>query len=157
MVAISEALATIKRFQETLPVAVVGLANALGVKVYSAPNWNPNLSGMVRKNPASKGGFDIFVNADHPTVRRRFTIAHEIAHIVLHGHLIGDGITDDALLRSGLSNTVEAQANRLAADILMPRGKIQEFLDCGISDVKELASRFRVSPQAMSIRLGVPQ
>jgi Zn-dependent peptidase ImmA (M78 family) len=112
---------------------------------------------MVRKNADSPGGFDIFVNASHPEVRRRFTIAHEIAHIVLHPHLIGDGITDDALLRSGLSNAVEAQANRLAADILMPRDKLNEFLVKGITSVKELASRFQVSEQAMAIRIGIPQ
>lgn len=112
---------------------------------------------MVRKNADSPGGFDIFVNAGHPEVRRRFTIAHEIAHVVLHPHLIGDGITDDALLRSGLSNAVEAQANKLAADILMPREKLNEFLVKGISSVSTLADAFNVSVQAMAIRLGIPQ
>lgn len=157
MVTFSAALDVIREHQNKLPVPVVKIANALGVKVFTVPNWPSDLSGMVRKNEASAGGFDIFVNDAHPPVRRRFTIAHEIAHIVLHPHLIGDGITDDALLRSGLSNTVEAQANKLAADILMPRHKLDEMMRQGVTGVKELASQFNVSEQAMAIRLGVPQ
>lgn len=157
MASLHAALDVIREHQRTIPVQTVALANDLGVKVYRVPNWPKDLSGMVRKNTDSPGGFDIFVNADHPEVRRRFTIAHEIAHIVLHPHLIGDGITDDALLRSGLSNAVEAQANRLAADILMPRARLNEYLAKGVSSVRELAKTFQVSEQAMAIRLGVPQ
>lgn len=135
----------------------VNIANALGIKVYRVPNWPGDLSGMVRRNDDAVGGFDIFVNANHPEVRRRFTIAHEIAHVILHPHLIGDGITDDALLRSGLSNSVEAQANRLAADILMPRDKLNECIQGGMTSVPILARHFQVSEQSMAIRLGVPQ
>lgn len=112
---------------------------------------------MIRRNDESRGGFDIYVNASHPEVRRRFTIAHELAHVILHPNLIGDGITDDALYRSGLSNSVEAQANKLAADILMPRDKLSEYISQGITNVAELARTFNVSEQSMAIRLGVPQ
>lgn len=157
MTSLNKALAIIKDHQRSLPVSTVAIANALGLKVYRVPDWPADLSGMIRRNDDNEGGFDIFVNAEHPPRRRRFTIAHEIAHAVLHPHLIGDGITDDALLRSGLSNAVEAQANRLAADILMPRDKLNEFLAKGNSDVRALARQFDVSEQAMAIRLGVPQ
>jgi Zn-dependent peptidase ImmA (M78 family) len=112
---------------------------------------------MIKKSETSPSGFDIFVNANHPETRRRFTIAHEIAHAVLHPHLIGDGITDDALLRSGLSDAVEAQANRMAADILMPWKKLNEYLDRGVTEIDDLARAFNVSPQSMAIRLGVSQ
>ena len=157
MISLNAALETIREHQKTIPVKTVQIANALGIKVYKVPNWPSDLSGMVRKNPDSPGGYDIFVNADHPEKRRRFTIAHEIAHVVLHPHLIGDGITDDALLRSGLSNSVEAQANRMAADILMPREKLNECISQGITSVEALARHFNVSEQSMAIRLGVPQ
>lgn len=157
MVSLNAALEIIREHQQTVPVQTVSIANALGIKVYKVPGWPTDLSGMVRKNVDSEGGFDIFVNQDHPEVRRRFTIAHEIGHVILHPHLIGDGITDDALLRSGLSNTVEAQANRFAADLLMPRDKLSECIKNGITSVRELAGRFNVSEQSMAIRLGVPQ
>jgi Zn-dependent peptidase ImmA (M78 family) len=157
MMNISDALNVIKAHQAKITVQVIDLANELGLKVYEVPNWPDDLSGMVRKNVEATGGFDIFVNQTHAETRRRFTIAHEIAHVVLHPHLIGDGITDDALLRSGLSNDVEAQANRLAADILMPREALNSRLKMGINSVYVLATEFKVSDQAMAIRLGVAQ
>lgn len=157
MKSLNDALAIIREHQKSIPVQTVDLARDLGLRVYKVPNWSNDLSGMIRKNEDNSGGFDIFVNAAHPYVRRRFTIAHEIAHAVLHPQLIGDGITDDALYRSGLSNTVEAQANRLAADILMPRERLGELIESGITDIDTLADRFKVSTQAMAIRLDVPQ
>jgi Zn-dependent peptidase ImmA (M78 family) len=63
---------------------------------------------------------------------------------------------DDALYRSRLSNNIEAQANRQAADILMPFHLINPLIDSGITDIQKLAERFHVSASAMSIRLGVP-
>lgn len=62
-------------------------------------------------------GVAIYVNKGHHVNRRRFTTAHEIAHFILHQDFIGDGIADDGLYRSKLSNAMEAQANKLAADI----------------------------------------
>ena len=48
-------------------------------------------------------GYAIFVNkGDRYKTRQRFTIAHKIAHFILHREAIGDGIVDDALYRSGL-------------------------------------------------------
>src|SRR3546814_13450473 len=78
---------------------------------------------MIRKDAERGGesGFAIYVNGSHPRVRRRFSIAHEIAHFALHRNLIGDGVTDDAMYRSNLSSAVEVQSNRMAAAIMMPR------------------------------------
>lgn len=140
-----------------LPVQMVPLANDLGISVYSVPGWPKDLSGMIKKDANSWSGFAIYVNRDHPVTRRRFTIAHECAHAILHAELIGDGIVDDALYRSGLSNAVEAQANRLAADILMPRKRLDALVAEGITSVKDLAKTFWVSEQSMAIRLGVAQ
>ncbi|SFS01666.1 ImmA/IrrE family metallo-endopeptidase [Sphingomonas jatrophae] len=153
-----EAMKVVARHQKgDLPIQMVPLANDLGIEVYRVPNWPDTLSGMISKSNTSASGFDIFVNAAHPETRRRFTIAHECAHAILHPDLIGDGITDDALYRSGLSNRVEAQANRLAADILMPRDRLNELIDHGITSVPQLARMFGVSEQAMAIRVGAPQ
>src|SRR3546814_4029407 len=64
---------------------------------------------MIRKDAERGGesGFAIYVNGSHPRVRRRFSIAHEIAHFALHRNLIGDGVTDDAMYRSNLSRSEE--------------------------------------------------
>ena len=51
---------------------------------------------------------------------------------------------------------MEAQANKLAADILMPWHLLDAELSKGISDIESLAEIFLVSNSAMSIRLRVP-
>src|ERR1700761_3903199 len=118
---LSEQKEIIRRHQTTPPVDVVKIAHELGLKVYRVRDFAPDVSGMIKKDEARGGesGFAIYVNAAHAEVRRRFTIAHEIAHFVLHETMIGDGVVEDALLRAdGLSSSVERQANAMAADIL---------------------------------------
>lgn len=158
MLTVSEANATIKRHQAKAPVEVVPIAEDFGLKVFRVQGWPDSISGMIKKDGERGGssGYAIFVNGKHPEVRRRFTIAHEIAHFVLHRDLIGDGITDDGLYRSGLSNTVEAQANKYAADILMPWHLVNGMTESGLDTVEALAKHFKVSKSAMAIRLGVP-
>lgn len=149
----------IRKHQDKTPIEMVPLANEIGLKVYKTQEWSKDgLSGAIIKNADLGGssGYACFINEKHPSTRRRFTIAHEIAHFILHKDLIGDGISDDALLRSGLSSKVEAEANRLAADILMPWNLIRQEMDRGNNTVPSLAKAFNVSESAMSIRLGVP-
>jgi Zn-dependent peptidase ImmA (M78 family) len=69
---------------------------------------------------------------------------------------IGDGLTDDEFYRSELSNTQEAEANSLAADILMPFKLLNELTADGMKDLDQLAARFGVSQPALRIRLGIP-
>lgn len=158
MLTLKEALDVMDRHHAgDLPIQMIRFATDLGIEVFRVPNWSPDLSGMIKRTDTTPSGFSIYVNASHSEKRRRFTIAHECAHAMLHPELIGDGIVDDALYRSGLSNRVEAQANRMAADILMPRVRLDELIDSGITSVKVLADKFNVSEQAMAIRLGVPQ
>lgn len=158
MAGIVEADRIISAHQKKAPVETVEIAEALGIKVYKVGNWPENLSAMIRLDPERGGdsGYAIYVNSKHPRVRRRFSIAHEIAHFALHRNLIGDGITDDALYRSNMSNSVEAQANRMAADILMPWHLIREATEQGVDTVEALAKYFDVSKSTMSIQLGVP-
>lgn len=139
------------------PVKTIELAEALGINVYYV-DWPDDISGRIQKDPVNggKSGYAILVNQKHHPNRRRFTIAHEIAHFVLHQDLIGDGIYDDALYRSGLPRPVEFEANRLAADILMPLSTLGEALNQSPASVEELAEKFQVSKSAMSIRLGIP-
>ncbi len=153
-----EAFAIIRQFQVAPPVKVVSLARALGAEVYRTKEWPDEVSGMICKDRKRGGSreFVIYVNAAHHVNRRRFTIAHEIAHIVLHEDLVGNGITTDGLYRSGFSSLVETRANKLAADILMPVHLVDAEIAQGANTVEKLAGIFRVSNSAMSIRLGIP-
>lgn len=158
-----EQLALIRKHQTSPPVQVIPIAREMGLEVYTVGGWSDEISGALVKDendPVAPAGFVIMLNEKHSPVRKRFTAAHEIAHYILHRELIGEAIQDDKLYRSGLSNRIEAQANRLAADILMPRHLIKETIDAGkaeADDVRTLAALFQVSRDAMSIRLlGVP-
>ena len=104
-------------------------------------------------------GYIIKVNRFEPKERQRFTIAHEIAHFLLHKDLIRNGVVDSVLYRSKLSSRVEAEANRLAADIVMPSDRVSEAvntfqLSMDAQGISSLADHFQVSKQAMTIRTG---
>jgi Zn-dependent peptidase ImmA (M78 family) len=148
---------TIRRFQQTPPVDVAGLALALGLNVY-ADQLADGIAGMIIHRPeyGSRSGYSIVVNARDPLVRQRFTVAHEIAHFVLHKECIGNGLTENAMHRAeGLSNWQEVEANKMAADILMPVDLVSAEIGAGNRNLETLAAKFNVSQIAMAIRLGI--
>ncbi|WP_198152587.1 ImmA/IrrE family metallo-endopeptidase [Tsuneonella dongtanensis] len=121
-----------------------------------AATLSPGISGEITRAP--DGTYTIRVNRHDPKRRQRFTVAHELAHFLLHRDQIGNGIQDDKLYRSSLSDRREQEANRLAADILMPPHLIDAALNDAIEkDVGDrlahLANELNVSEPAMSVRL----
>lgn len=58
----------------------------------------------------------VFVNQSAPTDRVRYTIAHELGHLVMHAH-------------STPAGDVEDEANRFAAELLMPERDIRPQLE----------------------------
>ncbi len=149
----------IAKNQAKAPVNVVAVASDLGIKVWAMHSLPPTVSGKLFIDPLNGGwsGFSIGVNAEEPTLRKRFTVAHEIAHFILHRNKIENGeIVDDTLYRSGLSSREETEANRLAADILMPYKLISALMHSGRRDPESLADALQVSLPAMKIRLGIP-
>lgn len=111
-----EATAIIQAHHTSFPVKVGAIAKAFGLIVKSS-TLPGNISGEIKE---TDGQIVIRINRHDVKARQRFTLAHEISHFLLHRDLIGDGITDDALFRSKLPSAIETEANRLAADILMP-------------------------------------
>ena len=149
----------IAKYQVQAPVDVVAIANDLGLNVWAMDSLPPSISGKIFRDKLNGGssGFSIGVNADHSFVRQRFTVAHEIAHFVLHREkLESSDLIDDAMYRGGLSSKEETEANRLAADILMPFPLILSLRRAGINDPQSLANKLQVSLAAMKIRLGLP-
>lgn len=148
-------IATLQQHQDVAPVRLTDLARALGVPVKAA-TLAPGISGEIR--PDGNDGFVIRINRHDPKRRQRFSVAHEISHFLLHKDKIGDGIADNVLYRSNLSDRIEAEANRLAADILMPDALVREQIEAahekGVGDlILYLADEFAVSEIAMRIKL----
>ena len=147
----------IEHHQSGYPVKVGTIAKKLGISVKIA-SMAANISGQIR---LEDGQYVIRVNRYESRERQRFTIAHELSHFLLHRNLIDvseGGITDNVLYRSGQPNQVEYEANRLAADIIMPISKIEESLAAFNQEITEplietMAELFQVSNAAMAIRL----
>jgi predicted transcriptional regulator len=95
-------------------------------------------------------GHAIVVRGASNERRRRFTIAHEIGHFVLHpGRLAPE--------RGGLVNQAwkqqEREADQFAAELLMPEPLVREAVVELGADPGRLADRFDVSRKAMQVRL----
>jgi Zn-dependent peptidase ImmA (M78 family) len=154
------------------PIDVFAIAHELSVTVrlLAAPD---DLSGFFFRDPAS-GEAMIGINSSHHDHRQRFTLAHELGHMILHsyddvhydrkgyGYGYGRVMMRDSSSSTG-ENRDEVEANFFAAELLMPRamvykhllsGQVQDYLEEDFSDtVKHVAKEFGVSQQALSIRL----
>ena len=149
----------VQGFLGATPVKIGALAESLGLEVIRAP-LSPKISGLIQPSQSAPSGFEIRVNKFEMPERQRFTVAHEIAHYLLHRDSIGAGVIDNILYRSNLTSRKEAEANRLAAEIIMPTENISgELVRRGgarTSEIaEELAHLFRVSTPAMKVRLGI--
>ena len=139
-----------------IPVNTGMMAKRLGLRIVDE-DLPDNISGAIRKDPdASPSGYLIAVNRRHHINRRRFTVAHEIAHYVLHRAQIGDGYEENELRRDHAWNGMEVEANEMAADILMPPAAVDQAVKEGVETVEDLARRFMVSEEAMRRRLKLP-
>lgn len=87
------------------------------------------LAGLLVLSPGP-GGF-LFCNATDPITRQRFSIAHEIGHFLLHAAEIRREQAQGRMLAMDVAEVVqtgdrdwesrERQANRFAAELLLPR------------------------------------
>jgi len=88
--------------------------------------------------------------------------AHGLAHYLLHRDIIAknggihrDTLFDDKRMSGGgITEAYQAQANKLAVQMLMPLQRIRNLLKAGQNDVVLLSDEFGVSVKAMEIRLG---
>ena len=148
-----------------VPIDVKAIAQTLGLKVVET-DLGPEVSGLLVTNGV---GAQVYVRKKDPSARKRFTIAHEIGHHVLkhqfetgeHVHVDkGNYISQRGPRASEGIDPREVQANQFAASLLMPTKAVQQgitriagggpILD---KHVESLAEAFKVSEQAMTIRL----
>ena len=98
----------IEKSQQSLlnkPVDIVKLAKNLGIAKVVRSDLGEKISGMIEKR---KEGFVIITNEAEPKVRRRFTIAYELAHFLLHKDQISDGMRMSTILCNFIFFNVES-------------------------------------------------
>jgi Zn-dependent peptidase ImmA (M78 family) len=139
-----------------LPINCVYIAKQLGAEVYEMA-LKDDVDGMLKY---FEGGASpaILVRQDSAPARKRFTVAHELGHLVMNRRMHPEEelpITD-IFYRNMDSRTAqkpeEIFANQFAAALLMPRKFVRVLVDSGKSDLV-MASDFGVSLQAMTHRL----
>jgi hypothetical protein len=148
-------MAVVAKHQTSAPIMLGPIAKELGIPVRLVP-LGKSIAGQIMRDSLNGGraGFSIWINSDESKHRQKFTLAHELAHYILHRDLIDNGVVDDTMYRSELNSRYETQANQLAADIIMPIRLIKKYRkQHPDSDFRELARLFDVSEQAMKIRL----
>jgi Zn-dependent peptidase ImmA (M78 family) len=133
------------------------------------PYFEVDILGEIKKE---NDKFFINIRGVDHYYRKRFTMAHELGHFILHKDLIGNGVDDNKeykkLYRANnkITNKEEAEANERAAQILMPEGAIIELaklteiiklvkgeIDIDLLWLDYLSKKFQVSKEAFTIRL----
>lgn len=156
----AQELLTKHGLENEVPIPVEKLVDAADVELRLEP-LDGSLSGLLYRD--DDGHAIIGVNSSHPSVRRRFTIAHELGHLQMHP----DSLFVDGLIRRDSTSSVgidlkEIEANAFAAELLMPRASVlsraEELIPVGGATdagkfTRSLAKVFEVSEQAMEYRL----
>jgi len=109
---------------------VVLLLESKGIIVFPVDFGTRFISDLTTKT--ENGIFVIFLNSTMPPDRKRFTLCHALGHIIMHG--------------AGMSENVELEADRFAAEFLMPSADIKhQLIDVGISDLADLKRYWKTS------------
>lgn len=105
-----------------------------------------------------RGKWRIIVNRDDTWGRQRFSLAHELKHLIDHPQR--QSIYADSRYGSA-EESAERAADYFAACLLMPKAWVKRvYYDEGFRDPRVLAKRFQVSVAAMRYRfdqLGLPE
>lgn len=150
----------LRKTTQTIPVDVTKVAEHYGLLIREQ-ELEDAVSGMllVKDKRAVIG-----VNRNHHPNRRRFTVAHEVGHYLMHTGESQVFIENLSLYRDELSKSGtdvrEIEANAFAAELLMPSNALRKAVGAQMIDafydetiIRQLALEFGVSAQAMTVRL----
>ena len=132
---------------KSVPVDVERLAAAAEAKIKVAYDLADNESGQTTQ---FRGKHVIFVNGNHSEERQRFTVLHEIAHIVLGlpSKHHGGSLKTEVLLRYRRRPEEEVLCDVFAAECLLPYdwfAKQVADTDISMDAVKSFADEYKAS------------
>jgi Zn-dependent peptidase ImmA (M78 family) len=145
---------------ESYPVRPEAVAKRKGLGILER-RIQPGVFGALAK---SAGQFIILVSPDCPTAgHRRFTIAHELGHFHLPGHVEemfagADGVVESVAGHfRDATNRIEREADWFASEFLAPKKwaapRIQA-MEPSVRSLKNLAAEFETSLTMMALRYG---
>ncbi|MGB2876047.1 MAG: DNA methyltransferase [Gaiellaceae bacterium] len=136
---------------ERPPVRLEPILEGLNMELSADPNMKEDATVVPMTDPklGPPQAWMVYYNPGRPEARRRFTLAHEIGHVALHGSPHGAA----AARGGGPRSQREREADSFATNLLMPASFVHEAVRQYGSDLDQLRSLFQVSAQAMSRRL----
>ncbi len=131
----------------SIPVNLEQFASGANAKIKIANDLADDESGQTTQ---FKGKNIIIVNGNHREERQRFTVLHEIAHIILElpSEHHGAKLTSNTLMRYDRRPREEMFCDVFAAECLLPYDffrKDVSDLDISMAAVKELAEKYKAS------------
>src|ERR1700722_17907197 len=141
----------------TAPVPVEELASSVNIVEFRELEAD-GFEDALLTDPDKKNGV-ILYKAGARKERRRFTIAHELGHFLIPSHKGNQQCTAADLRETRLDSDHrqrEAEANRFAAGLLMPRPWFSRDMDrlgdADVTHVQTLAERYGTSLEATANR-----
>lgn len=131
-------------------VDVEGIARSRGL-IVAYEDLDDGVSGMLIRRASQPPV--IVVNQDHATSRQRFTMAHELGHLMLHPRTgevhvdYRDGRASEGTYRR------EREANAFAACLLMPRNIVLRCLGTRRLDPFDERDAARIADAAMELQV----
>jgi predicted transcriptional regulator len=140
----------------SLPIDPFSIAQQHEIHVEAKPDCAEGVSAMLLRYGNSFGIF--FATHIKSEGFQRFSIAHELGHYFLEGHMdhvLKDGCPHVSQAGFTSSDPYELEADNFAAGLLMPStlfSKAMSRLDAGLSAIEDLAAQCRTSLTATAIR-----
>lgn len=142
-----------EKFKAQDYIDVVKLAHSFGIEVYGR-DFKDNTSSYIEFDDNKR--FNIYVNKYHSKERQRFSIAHEIAHFILHEDEIKKNKKVAREDVASLSKKEEMEADNLAASILMPEKWIEKFLKQLKANKNQKLDEFVIEAVARKFNVSIP-
>lgn len=142
-------------------VDIFALATELGIEVAVVDDRDDRFNACIEYDK-DQSKYRIIANLKHSMPRIRFSVAHEIAHYILHNKHIDKSGTLHRGEKTGLNYKTEKEADKVASEILMPTELVHKFL--GNNNISKsnpvteetinlVAEHFKVSSVAAAIKL----
>ena len=139
----------------SLPVDLEELAKRREIVVKPMPNADDGVSGMLVRH-GNTFGILYSIRIDNVGFRR-FSVAHELGHYFIDGHLdhVGDSHASHAGLFSTQRDRYEREADFFAAGLLMPEALVRDVVSQeqeGLAAVRAVQRQAQASLTAAAIR-----
>jgi Zn-dependent peptidase ImmA (M78 family) len=136
--------------------------NATSEEIGGGVNRSNNSGDLIGEIRKEGDQYKILILGSDHYYRKRFTMAHELGHFILHKDKI-DTLTSivDSAEYNGITEEEEKEAHAFAAETLMPEDKVREIYketkqnQNGDKEkiIEEMSKMFQVSKMAMRLRL----